>query len=110
MVSEERLKSWQRTREFLHDARSHFTQAAESKCSDRFRDFDEYLQHNELELALDMLDSAFRRSQQESCRVLKSLAFVAANMGLVDRQREYDRLISAVTGSDYETVLPPKPA
>jgi hypothetical protein len=54
VTSEELLRSWRRTEGFLRDARSHFSEDAEGICADDLRAFEEYLENNEFELALDM--------------------------------------------------------
>lgn len=106
MTSEELLRSWKRTKGFLRDARSHFSEAAEGIFTDDLQVFEEYLEHNELELALDMLDEAFDKSKTESWRIMELMALAAASMGLIDRQRRYDRRISDSRGWGYETILP----
>jgi hypothetical protein len=106
MASDELMKSWKRTEGFLLDARSHLSEAAEGICRDEIHEFEEYLQHNELELALDMLEEAFEKSGIESWRVLELMALAAASMGLFERQRRYDDKLSKARGWKYETVLP----
>jgi len=105
VTSEELLSSWRRTEGFLRDARSHFSEDAEGICADDLRAFEEYLEHNEFELALDMLDDAFDKSEMGSWRVLELMALAAASMGLIDRQRRCDRRISVARGWKYETIL-----
>ena len=100
-------KSWKRTEGFLLDARSHLSEAAEAICSDQIAAFEEYLQHNELELALDELEEAREASRLESWHMLELMAFAAASMGLFDRQRQYDAELTRVRGWKYATVLPP---
>ena len=78
MASDELLKSWKRTEAFLRDARSHLSEAAEGICGDEIHAFDEYLQHNELELALDMLEEALEKSGFETWRVLEFMGMAAA--------------------------------
>lgn len=106
MASEELLRSWKRTEGFLRDARSHFSEAAEGICADDLQAFEEYLKHNELELALDMLDEAFDKSEKETWRIMELMALAAASMGLIDRRRRYDRRISDARRWKYETILP----
>jgi hypothetical protein len=106
VTSEELLRSWKRTKGFLRDARSHFSGTAEGICADDLRTFEEYLEHNELELALDLLDDAFDKSEMGSWHVLELMALAAASMGLIDRQQRYDRRISDARGWEYETILP----
>ena len=106
MPSDELLKSWKRTTGFLLDARSHLSEAAEGICGDEIHEFELYLQHNELELALDMLETAFEKSGLETWRVLELMALAAASMELFERQRRYDDQLSKARGWKYETVLP----
>lgn len=98
MASDELIESWKRTEGFLLDARSHFSEAAEGVCSDELQAFSDYLAHNELELALDMLDVAIEKSRFESSRVLELMALAAASMGLGDRQQRYDDQLSKARG------------
>jgi hypothetical protein len=106
VASEELMKSWKRTEGFLLDARSHLSEAAEGICADELHAFEQYLQHNELQLALDMLEEAFGKTSSESWRVLELMALAAASMGLVARQRRYDEQLTRARGWKYETVLP----
>jgi hypothetical protein len=106
MASDELLKSWKRTEGFLLDARSHLSEAAEGICADEIHEFERYLQHNELELALDMLEKAFERSGHEAWRVLELMGLAASSMELFERQRGYDDQLSNARGWKYETVLP----
>lgn len=105
MASEELIKSWERTERFLRDARSHFSQAADGVCANEIADFNSYLEHNELDLALDMLEVAFEKSSFENFRVLELMALAAASMGQVERQRRYDHQLSEARGWEYHTVL-----
>src|SRR5215471_1581615 len=62
MASPELQDSWRRTTAFLRDARSHLSEAAEGICADEIAEFEDYLSHNELELALDSLEAAVFKS------------------------------------------------
>jgi hypothetical protein len=105
MTSDELRISWERTKGFLLDARSHFSEVGEAECADEFHEFHKYLEHNELELALDALDTAFKRSEFEPWRALELMALAAASMGLVERQQRYDEQLSKARGWKYQTVL-----
>jgi len=107
MPSEELKRSWKRTEGFLLDARSHFSEAAEGVCEDELAEFEVYLRHNELELALDMLEAALEKSSVESWRVLELMALAAVSMELFERQQRYDEELTKARGWKYETVLPP---
>ena len=106
MASEELMRSWKRTEGFLLDARAHFSEAAEGVCEDELHEFEVFLQHNELELALDMLDAAFEKSPGETWRVVELMALAAASMGLFDAQKRYDSELTTTRGWKFETVLP----
>jgi len=106
MPSSELIRSWKRTEGVLRDARSHLSQVAEGACADEIREFEEYLEHNELELALDMLEAAFEKTGMETWRVLELMALAAASMEMLDRRDRYDAQLSTARGWKYETVLP----
>ena len=106
MVSDELLRSWKRTESFLLDARSNFSQEAETICAAEFETFQEFLEHNELGLALEELLGAFEKSDFESWRVLELLALAAASMGETKLQQELDGKLSDARGWKYETKLP----
>jgi hypothetical protein len=106
MASGELMKSWKRTDGFLRDARAHLSEVAESVCAAEIHEFEEYLAHNELELALDMLEVAFEKTGGETWRVLELMALAAASMQLLERQQRYDAQLSKARGWKYETVVP----
>jgi hypothetical protein len=107
MPSDTLINSWKKTEGFLLDARSHLSEAAEGICADEICEFVEYIEHNELELALDTLDDIFAKSSAfGSWRVLELMALAAASMGLTDRQEEYDKTLSKARGWEYKTVFP----
>src|SRR6516164_7609910 len=103
MALDELANSWKRTEAFLLDARTHLSEIADAVFADELNQFQEYLEHNELELALDQLEYVFRNSGKESWRVLELMALAAANMNLVDRQRGYDAELTKARGWKYET-------
>jgi hypothetical protein len=107
MASDELLKSWQRTGAYLLDPRAHLSALVETDCAGEIAQFHHFLEHNELELALDELEAAFERSCVESWRVLELMALAAASMGLVDRQQRYDDRLTNSRGWKYQTVLEP---
>jgi hypothetical protein len=106
MVNDDLLRSRERTKGYLFDARAHLSEATEGICSDEICELEEYLDNNELELALDMLDEVCEKSGLESCRVLELMALAAASMGLMERQRCYDEELTTTRGWTYQTVLP----
>jgi hypothetical protein len=90
----------------LRDARAHLSQIAEAEFHGDLVQFEEFLDHNELGLAFDTLESLARESQWEGQRVLELLALAAANMGLVEKQHALDECITKLRGWKYETKLP----
>ena len=106
MASPELLRSWKRTEALLLDARAHLSQIAEAEYADAVHQFEEFIQHNELGLAFDTLESVAIESQWESQRVFELLALAAASMGLAERQKSLDELLTKLKGWHYETSLP----
>lgn len=102
---EQLIQSWERTTTFLRDARVHLDQSTEGICSDEIAQFEEYLEHNELGLALDVLDDIFEKSELESWLVLELMAKAAASMNQVDRVAQYDARLSKARGWTYKTEL-----
>jgi hypothetical protein len=106
MATPELMRSWARSEAFLRDARAHLSQIAEAEFADGIAQFEEFIEHNELGLAFDALESIADESQWESQRVLELLGLAAASMGLLERQRVIDEKLSNLKGWKYETVLP----
>ncbi|MDR6423748.1 hypothetical protein J2801_006051 [Paraburkholderia phenoliruptrix] len=98
--------SWSRTSEYLREARAHLSEAAEGVCADEITEFDEFLKHNEFELALDAIEASFRKGDNANWRVLEYMAMAALSMKLVDRQAMYDQWLTQARGWNYRTVLP----
>lgn len=82
-------ESWRKTTEYLLDARSHLSEAAEGICTDEIAEFHEFLDHNELERALDALDMAVAKTGFETQRVFELMAAAAREMGLDVRAAKY---------------------
>lgn len=99
------MKSWKRTEGFLLDARSHLSEISEADFADEIAEFNSFLEHNELELALDSLEAVFEKSSFENWRALELMALAAASMGLLERQKSYDEQLSKGRGWEYHTVL-----
>lgn len=97
--------TWWRTSEYLREARSNLSEAAEGVCADEIEQFEEFLCHNELELALDAIEAAFRKGDDGNWRVLELMAMAALSMQLVERQRQYDEWLTLARGWTYETSL-----
>ena len=89
MASPDLRESWRRTTESLRDARSHLSEAAEDICADEIAEFEDYLSHNELELALDSLEAAVFKSPCETLRILELLIAAADSMGLGEHAARY---------------------
>jgi len=106
MASPDLLRSWARTEGYLREARSKLSQIAEAEFCDSITQFEEFVDHNELGLAFDTLESIATESQWESMRVLELLALAAASMKLYDRQSLIDQRITQLRGWKYETSLP----
>jgi len=106
MATPQPMESWQRIESLLLDARAHLSQEAEVLCDAEIGEFEEFIGHNELELAFGALVTAFEKATCESWRVLELLALAAASMGLTDRQRELDLRLTEVRGWKYETAWP----
>jgi len=82
-------ESWRKTTEYLRDARSHLPEAAEGICHDEIAQFEEFLEHNELELALDSLEVALLKFEHKNLRVLELMTQAALNMGLEQHAARY---------------------
>ncbi|WP_165228184.1 hypothetical protein [Aquisphaera insulae] len=100
MASPELQERWRRTAELLRDARSHLSEAAEGIGADEIAEFEDHLGHNELELALDSLESAVFRSGLESSRILEFLISAAESM---DLQRHVARYRSVIGSTRQDT-------
>jgi len=107
MTSTELVRSWARTEGFLREARANVSQIGEADFGDQLEQFDEFISHNELGLALDTLEAVAQEGPWESLRLLELLALAAASMGLVDRQRALDGVIGKLRGFPHNTHLPP---
>ena len=90
MVDYELLDSWAITRDYLRTARDILAQAdpdGASFAQNCLREYDEFLHHNELELALDMLEEAVTQKAPPR-EFWEYLVLAAKNMGLEDRARQ----------------------
>ena len=106
MATLELERSWKRTEGYLRDARAHLSQIAETEFADPIVQFEDFLDHNELGLAFDTLESIAVESQWESMRIFELLALAAASMGRFHEQRILDQRITKQRGWTYETSLP----
>ncbi|MEF9481494.1 hypothetical protein [Ralstonia sp. 1B3] len=98
--------NWNQTSKYLREARANLSEAAEGVCADEIAQFDEYLDHNELELALDAIEAVFVKGDDGNWRVLEFMAMAALSMQLVARQEQYDQHLTEARGWTYNTSLP----
>jgi hypothetical protein len=107
-MTEEEIKNLgkgKRTLAFLLDARSHISEAGEGICQDLIAVFKDYIDHNELELALDMLDEIVAESGLERPQMIELMAKAALSMGLFQRAQKYDEYLSQYRGWEYHTKI-----
>ena len=106
MTTPELLQSWERTRAFLRDATNNLSEFAQTEYFGDTVQIEEYIEHNELGLAFDVLESIAIGSYWESSLMLENLALAAANMGLTDKVQALDEKIGKLRGSKHKTRLP----
>jgi hypothetical protein len=82
------------------------SQAAEGIHADEIAEAEEFLEHNELGLAFEVLNNITKGNARESPRVRELLALAAASMGLEAQQRAIDAELTMLRGWKYETQLP----
>lgn len=105
MTFDELQESWGRTTSFLRDARANVSEAGEGISADEIYEFEIYLEHYELELALDMLDEVVEGTGLESPHMIELMAKAALSMGLIERTRNYDKYLSELRGWEYRTKI-----
>lgn len=105
MTTRELRESWKRTEAFLLAAEKHLPGKAKKVRAYAVKEFHEYLSHNELELALDMLDAVIDEFEQDSLKAIEFMAKAATNMELWERQQNYDEQLSKTFGSAYKTTI-----
>lgn len=103
------LQSWNRTETFLRDALACLSEEEQARASVAIKSFWEFLDHNELEIALDALLEAFDQSGSTNWSCLERLALAAASMGLDALRRELDQRLTEGHGWRYQTLLPNAP-
>lgn len=84
MASLELRQSWQRTEDLLKNARAKLDADAAFAHGTVLLQMTEFLEHNELGLAFDLLKSIAEESQWEDIELLNILCSAARNMDLVD--------------------------
>lgn len=97
--------SWSKTSEYLREARANISEAAEGVCAGEIAEFEQFMEHNELELALNAIEAAFSKGDAANWRVLEYMAMAALSVGLVDRQQMYDHQLTEARGWNYRTRL-----
>ena len=102
MASKNLEESWKHTAGLLLDARSRLSQSAESEFSSDIAQFHEFIDHNELELALDTLDGIYTDSQRESHDILELLARAAKSIGLLNRHHDFISALARARGRDMQ--------
>jgi hypothetical protein len=105
MATLDLLQSWDRTESFLREALACLSDEEQARASSPIADFQEYLAHNELEIALEALLEAFEQSGSTNRKCLEWLALAAASMGLDELRRELDQRLTEGHGCRYETLL-----
>lgn len=106
MPSPELLRSWKRTTGYLRDARAQLPPIAEAEFDDDLVQFEEFVDHNELGLAFDVLEAVAEESVRESPRMFELLALAASSMGRHEKQRELDAKLTELRSRPYQTELP----
>jgi hypothetical protein len=106
VATPELLHSWARTERFLLGARAHLSPPTVERFTDAIAQFEEFIEHNELGLAFDWLESIVLEGEPESERVLELLALAAGSMGRHERQQALDGRLTKLKGFMHETVPP----
>jgi hypothetical protein len=102
MASPELKESWRISTAILRDARSHLSETTESVCADEIAEFEDFLNHNEFELALDSLEEAFFKSPCETLRVIELLLSAAESMSLERHAARYRAEIDRIRSGAEE--------
>jgi hypothetical protein len=89
MASDELMQLWDMIRSDLHRARE--TLPPEADAHPSIREYREFLEHNELELACDMLESYAEQQPVSQC-FWRALRDAATKMKLFARASRYDAL------------------
>jgi len=105
VASDERLRQWNQTEQFLLKAKTLLPSAAQVASTEDLALVDKFLQNNELGLAADWLGSIVREFDVTSVESMKFIALAEASMGRLQKQAALDALLSKLMGSAYETVL-----
>jgi len=98
MASPELLKSWGVTEHHLRLAHSHLLPEVAEQHAQSLSQFAEFLDHNELGVAFDWLESIARESQWSSVSLLEALELAALNMKRDDDARPLRSRIEELGG------------
>ena len=81
MASPERIQLWVRTEAFLREARTALPDEVALTFRADLEQFDEFLEHNELGLALDYLQGIVEEADCATPSLTRPLRLAAENMG-----------------------------
>ena len=84
MATPELIASWGRTEEFLLQARAALSPGVTTRFATQIEIFIEFISHNELGLAFDVLLDLVDESECATVEVLQPLLMAAENMNLTD--------------------------
>ena len=81
MASRELIESWARSEQLLREARAALPADAALTFHEDLQQFEEFLDHNELGLALDCLRSITEEANYTVAALTQALSAAAVNMG-----------------------------
>ena len=81
MASPELIQSWARTEALLREARAALPDAVAVTSREDLEQFEEFLEHNELGLALDYLQGIVEEANCATPSLTRPLRMAAENMG-----------------------------
>lgn len=82
MASPELIQSWAKTEALLREARAALPDEVASTFREDLEQFEEFLEHNELGLAMSYLQGIVEEADCASSSLTRPLRLAAANMGL----------------------------
>lgn len=98
MATPEIIQSWAITETYLKKAKALLDSDVVSKNSGSLSLFDEFLNHNELGLAFEWLESIAMEDQWDSIKLLEVLKLAADNMSLFDKVNVLNKRIIELSG------------
>ena len=84
MVNPELIASWELTVRHLKAARFHFSADSKAKHAQWLTEVDHFIDHDELGIAYDYLESLARETEWHCSPLLEALVLAARNMGKDD--------------------------